>query len=215
MAFSRIGPWAWRGCCPWGRSRQGTPSSRNATRQGRRRPRHGHFRCHGSVRDSLEDASPELVRRIPRRRHVSAEGKAQGQRKSSGGKKPRTGAGGVLPFSHGAAGRAQFGGYRVAAVACANNLNRPKLRPGRAPDPPAPSQDRKHPISCVQEMGCGSTGPVPIFPPISPRLSALLWGLPPADSTNPCATAWGCLGRTARSVLGAPLNSVGSRSDSR
>ena len=60
-------------------------------------------------------------------------------------------------------------------------------------------------------------GTCPYIPtcPISPRLSMLLWGLPPADSTSPCATAWGCSGRTARSALGAPSNSAGSHSDSR
>lgn len=50
---------------------------------------------------------------------------------------------------------------------------------------------------------------------ISQQLSMLLWDLPPADSTSPCAAAWGCPGRTARSALGAPSNSAGSRSDSR
>ncbi len=63
-----------------------------------------------------------------------------------------------LPFSHGAAGRAQLGGYHVAAVARANHLDRPKLRLGRIPDPLVPSKSQKHPISCVQEMGCGSSG---------------------------------------------------------
>ncbi len=61
----------------------------------------------------------------------------------------------------------------------------------------------------------GKTGPVPIFPPIFPRLSMLLWDLPPANSTSPCAAAWGCSGRTARSALGAPSNIAGSHSDSR
>lgn len=62
----------------------------------------------------------------------------------------------------------------------------------------------------------GETIPVPI-PTwlISLRLSMLLWGLPPADSTSPCAAAWDCWGRTAQSASGAPSNSAGSRSDSR
>lgn len=72
-----------------------------------------------------------------------------------------------LPFSHGAAGRAQLGGYRVAAVARADHLDRPKLRLGRVPDPLVPSQNQKHPISCVQEMGCGSNGTCPYIPTTS------------------------------------------------
>lgn len=50
---------------------------------------------------------------------------------------------------------------------------------------------------------------------ISPRLSVLLWDLPPADSTSPCAAAWDRWGKTARNALGAPSNIAGSRSDSR
>ena len=50
---------------------------------------------------------------------------------------------------------------------------------------------------------------------ISLQLSALPWDPPPADSTSPYAAAWDRWGKTARSALGAPSNSAGSRSDSR
>ena len=50
---------------------------------------------------------------------------------------------------------------------------------------------------------------------ISLQLSALPWDPPLADSTSPYAAAWDRWGKTARSALGAPSNSAGSRSDSR
>lgn len=50
---------------------------------------------------------------------------------------------------------------------------------------------------------------------ISPQLSVLLWDLPPADSTSPCAAAWDRWEKTARNALGAPSGNAGSRSDSR